>query len=282
VIKRSLIIGGLLVVAYIIVIAILQPKSNSGYLQQYSIMNEITVDRYIAQANNKNIVIAGTSISNNIMMDSLPNVFNLSLRGESISDALYIIEKQSAKPKFILIETNLALKDPSTEHFEELLQPEKLKVRSLIHAFRKEYQPIALFKSLITYTDPNLRFFFTYYGDSAFRFSFKQREKEFSLPLDSAKTFKRFERLSRQIKNLESEGVKIVFFEVPIDNKLSNLPYQQTVRKLFKSTFADTAYTYIPLPQNVFNTSDGMHLTIESSQVYTHYFKQFLTQKNIL
>ncbi|MGG9972096.1 hypothetical protein ACQ33O_09915 [Ferruginibacter sp. SUN002] len=280
-IKRSLLVAFLFCGIYGIVISIFRPSSNAGFLQQYMLMNQITAEKFLYDSSKDDRCIVGTSLSNNITIDSLPGFYNLSLRGRGIQDCFYLLEKRKNKPKLLLVEMNFALRAPVITELNDLFNSPYARLKNEIPAFRAEYQPIGLFKSAITLQKPAERFYFPHYDDVVFKYALNRHKEEFTNLPDSAFISNQFINIKKQINALVKSGSDVVFFEMPIDERLSSLPYQLIVRKLFKEYFPENQYNYIPLPTgSAFETSDGIHLTKASSQQYTHYMKDWLRKKN--
>ena len=87
--------------------------------------------------------------------------------------------------------------------------------------------------------------------------------------------------LNQQINKLRSyvtyfrdQGVKIVFYEMPIDEKLKETKRYLNIKRAFQKEFPSTEYNYILTPQSfVFKSKDGIHLTGSGIKSYSSFFK---------
>ena len=83
-----------------------------------------------------------------------------------------------------------------------------------------------------------------------------------------------FTSLKEYVNALEQKGATIIFYEMPVNEKLCNLPREKTIRETFIKYFPPGNYHYIPIPDcSEYKTMDGEHLTSEESIKYTDYFK---------
>jgi hypothetical protein len=89
-----------------------------------------------------------------------------------------------------------------------------------------------------------------------------------------------FSILKTHVTYLQEHGVNIVFFEMPVNSKLVNLPKANIIRQTFYENFPESKFNYIPLQDSVtYKTTDGVHLNSNEAVEYTRYFRQ--NMKNI-
>ena len=83
-----------------------------------------------------------------------------------------------------------------------------------------------------------------------------------------------FSGLRNQITALRKKGVEFVFFEMPIDKRVSNLIRPQLVKRYALHYFPPGENKWIfPPAGKDYPTTDGVHLNGKSSKVFTSYFK---------
>jgi len=100
-------------------------------------------------------------------------------------------------------------------------------------------------------------------------------KKDYSIPPDEKKINSIFKELKKQTQALESKGVKIVFFEIPLEKDLCDMPYSVKLRQSFYKYYPQDKYKYVYQPNCLeYNTSDGRHLTKSSAAKYTFYLKK--------
>ncbi len=101
----------------------------------------------------------------------------------------------------------------------------------------------------------------------------KEIENYSELP-DTTLVTKSFDELKNYIKILEQKGVKIIFFEMPVNSHLTDLSKARLIRTTFFDYFPETKYTYILTPDFIkCKTTDGIHLTKDEALKYTLYLK---------
>ena len=84
------------------------------------------------------------------------------------------------------------------------------------------------------------------------------------------------------VRQLESLGVKIALYEMPLNKRLLNLPSNEQTRQIVHHLFPSEKYTYIPCDTSNYLTNDGEHLDEEGRRRYSHYIKIMLSSITIL
>ncbi len=233
-------------------------------------------------------IILGSSLSNRLIIDSLPNCFNLSFGGQSIFEGLAILTRIDNLPKSVFIEMNIVLKEENEDFIESLFSilyyPKKY-----LKVLRGKFQPITNFGDIVntritkfilpkiivlnvnnSKSNPNL--FEKLLEIQVDRYNKIPKEKKME---------QNFNRLQTYVSSLEKKGVKIVFFEMPINYKLNNLPRAQIVRNAFFDKFPSNKYNFISIPSNEnYITSDGLHLKPDEALKYTLFFKNQMDSIN--
>ncbi|NDW19763.1 hypothetical protein D0T53_12720 [Dysgonomonas sp. 216] len=107
----------------------------------------------------------------------------------------------------------------------------------------------------------------------------EKRYNELSVPYTAEEIDKlkeSFKETKELVEELEKKGIKVVFLEMPINNKLVNTARKNRHRELVKEVFSPSKYDYIELPPNykTYFTTDGIHLTHKEAIRYTKYFKK--------
>ncbi|HLT71982.1 MAG TPA: hypothetical protein VKZ75_04995 [Cyclobacteriaceae bacterium] len=278
-IKKSLLTAVVLLLLHALVVY-LYPISSTQYASQG---NTIKAQRFIYGGAQDNIII-GSSLSNRLVMDSLPGMSNLSFSGMGIFDGLSILNHSNVTPRTMFIETNIMSRSEN-EHFTSYVNSPLLRpVKKAIPSLRDEYQPIGMLGQLVismlkkdmageevmdqTATTQQE-------GDDTF---FKkilaiETEKLSKVP-DTAELLPRFEQLALEVERLEAKGARVIFFEMPVNEILCDLPQPQAIRSLYRKYFPESKYAYITVPHcSGYRTTDGAHLAGEEATRYTMYFK---------
>jgi hypothetical protein len=242
-IKKSLIAFITLFILYTIFIS-LRPKLSSSQHQWQD--NVIKAQRYIYNnSDTLNNVIIGSSLSCRLIMDSLPSFYNLSFGGQSVFDGLKILKNKNKLPKKVFIETNVVLRGESVDFTNSLFSPLSFLEKYFL-SLRADKQPIAIsikyFSALrvriknfiktkiqlflktkninqeITQTkeitNPILK------HDELFDKMLNLQIASYSKQPDTNLLNKQLLLLTEYVKYLKTNGVKVFFFEMPVNYNL--------------------------------------------------------------
>lgn len=266
--------------------------------------NIISAEKFIFDTDSIDNLIVGSSLARRLQMDSLPNFYNLSLGGQSIFDGLNILRNRKNLPKNVFIEINVIVRGENSNFKEIVSSPILNTLKESSNIFRTDKQPLAYTGS--RFVSPLVGAFFSkviYRVRDKIKFEFKQKEENnisvpdnslfdkmlalqiesYSKDIDTSMMDKRFKNLKKHVDLLESKGVNVFFFEMPVNPKLIELNRADYLRDRVKSEFPNN--NFIKLPENIgiYKTGDGVHLTGEESKIYTNYFKnEAITVANIL
>jgi hypothetical protein len=279
-VKKAVAITFLLLIVYSVFVYFFQSKITRTGQNQYS-ANIVKSEEYLYEDGQKaDILILGSSMASRLVADSLPKgCFNLAMAGMGIYDGISMLEKSSRKPRLVLIEMNVVLRDLNKDLDADLFNPFLYPLRKYIPVLRKKYQPIAVLKALArdasgVKSDPGL---FKLPKD-LFEKELATVEKNFSAQPDSAELKRKFNELSAKIQEIRKENIEVVFFEMPFYEKARNLAGPKTVRDAFHRYFPESQFKYVDIPADVYETSDGIHLAVPEAVRYTRYLKLQLNQ----
>lgn len=77
------------------------------------------------------------------------------------------------------------------------------------------------------------------------------------------------------VDDLNQKKVKVVFYEMPVEESLKDLEQPMQIRQAFYKTFPENIYNYIHAPFDFKVIShDGIHLTANSILEYSKFFKE--------
>lgn len=244
--------------------------------------NVVKGEKYIYNTKESvNSVIVGSSLACRIIMDSLPSCYNLSFAGQGIFDGLDIIKRTGKYPKNIFVEMNAILTDENKTFTADLFSPFPFAVKKHIVSLRSDKQPLAFIfpaiqsilhkKDLSKTTNEEVK------NTVIFDKMLSIEVGDYSKLPDTTVVNKNFLTLIDYVNYFKKNGVKIVFFEMPINPSLTQLPLAKFIRAEFYKRFPAEEYIYINIPDNSnYKTTDGLHLTDKESLWYTTYFKESL------
>lgn len=293
-IKKSILTFLLLFCVYSIFTIWISPKWWHASQHQWQ-DNTIKAQNYLYDdtSNFKNIIV-GSSLSCRLIMDSLPGVYNLSFAGQTIFDGLEIITHKTKFPKNIFIEMNVLLREQTTEFTSNLNSPFLFYPRKVLPSLRFDKQPIAITGHFISnrITNPFLKklkrdLHLTEQkrvpsdsSTSLFSKMLTMQLKSYSELPDERILNMRFITLKKYTDQLEKLGLNVIFFEIPVNYLLNDLPKAKTIRECFYLHYPASSYTYIPIDRfTKYETTDGVHLKREEALEYTRYFR--LKMKNL-
>ncbi len=286
-IKKAIVVTILLVVGYSIFVAYFIGDLN--YSQHQWQDNVIKAQCYIYDDKNTfDNVIVGSSLSCRLAMDSIPQAYNLSFSGQSIFDGLYILTHKTKLPKNIFIEMNVVLRSEDKNFTSALYSPVLYYSKKIVPSLREGKQPVGIAGYSIAHTLTNRvvrktksLFHLTSIDDNnsnknneLFSKMLSSAIEDYSKLPDQFLVDESFNNLKVYINELENKGVTIVFFEMPLNAPLNDLPKSNRIRSTFYQKFPQSTYNYIPIPDSIkYETMDGLHLTRDAGLKYTLYLK---------
>lgn len=277
-IKKTLISALIFLILHALFVNITQISNSQNQWQE----NIVKAQHFIYTDNDIKNIIVGSSLSNRLLMDSLKGFYNLSLLGQNIYDGLYILTKKNKIPNYIYLEMNIVLGKENNSFKSSLYSPILYNVRRIIPSLRDEYQPVgqisSIMMSLLNKIQPNSKLLQTpTINSNIFNKLLDIKINEYSKIPDEKVLIDRFSVIKRYVTELEKKGAQVIFFEMPVNEKLCNLPMASIIREYFYKTFPIDKYKYIPSPDcKSYITRDGIHLGPEEAIKYTRYFKAHL------
>jgi hypothetical protein len=259
-------------------------KPDTRYANTDAQINMINADQYIYSNQTYKAVILGSSLANKMVVSALPGFYNLSLSGMSIYDGGAVLLSCKTIPKTVFIELNV-IQRPKNENFsQEFESPAYLYAKRILPALRTENQPVILVKKAIDdikatmRTKPKVKYVSnkkielknSYLPQSMFKPLLAIQIKAYSDP-DSNSVDKGIASLKQLVSTIEARGSRVIFFEMPINPMLEQLPKTVLIRNSVKKNFPN--YPFIDLPSATFKTRDGLHLAQKEAMDYTLYFK---------
>ena len=257
--------------------------------------NMIKAQEFIAQQEGIDHLLVGSSLGNRIRKELLPQEFyNLSFQGQSIYEGLEIIKQSGATPKTILIETNVVDRPARPDFVNNLFTPVVSDARKNVRSLRERFQPITL---LISYfyarkqgTQPTIMKVNANYPGSEPKEP--DTSKSFMAALEQNNSYgeirdqkvlnKNLALLREYIDYFQAKEVKILFYEMPIDQRLCDLPMTSYMREQMGNVADEKGIDFIRQPDcSHYMTTDGIHLNEVSAGEYSAFLLAEL-QKNKL
>ena len=225
-------------------------------------------------AEDLNMAIVGTSLANRIIRDSIPTIQSLAFVGCSVEDGLQILRRKRYAPKYVFVEINLLLREGRKELVDGATDGIIPKIKEWIPSLREQYEPICILASTIIGTSKMN----TQAGMTVIDYNLLNSQVENALKknrsIEEQVLEKRLKDIKGLINELETKGTKFVFFEMPVNYKLTHLNIYNQVREAVRKDFPESTYDYLPSDTSKYMTTDGQHLDLEGQKKYTHFFKK--------
>lgn len=272
-IKRSILCFAVLFGIHLVIV-LLNPMVGMATHQWQD--NVIKAQQFI-YAEKSDTVMVGTSLSARIIRDSIPTVKSVSFGGCAVEDGLRIILSKGDLPRFILAETNLFFLDGNPELVSKMTEGVMPMLRRWIPSLREQYQPICMLASMMaSAADINPQAGTSTVDMDLLNESIEHHIKyDWQMPEPQAET--RMGDMKRLVEMFEAKGTRVLFFEMPVNERLTHLKRYDQTRELMQKTFPADRYTYLPFDITRYVTTDGEHLDYEGQQVFSHYFKGVLS-----
>ena len=248
-------------------------------------------------------IIVGSSLSCRFVMDSLNDFRNLAFNGQSVFEGMNILGQSEKLPKNVFIEMNVIVRGENRGFTGVLFNPLVYWMRKTFPPLRDGNQPLAragqpvsfavrgLIKELKSHlvfkkAEAKVSLASTVTVMGGFRKAdpvqkndlltrlVNMQVKNYSTVADPKLLENRLDELDRYIAPLKKRGINIIFFEMPVNSKLPNLPGAVAIRESFHRRFPANEYRYILQPDcSSYETSDGLHLDDLEAVRYTVYFR---------
>lgn len=229
-------------------------------------------------ADHADSAMVGTSLSARIIRDSIPSVKSVSFGGCAVEDGLRIISSKRHLPQYVFVESNLLFMEGNKELVNKLTEGIIPKIKYWIPSLREQYEPVCLLASLaLKAGNVNPQAGAAAIDLNILNQSIKQQQED-----DRKYLYEVSEERLRTIKelmdSLEGKGVKFVFFEMPVNEQIYHLRKFAKTRERLAQKFPKDQYRYLPSDTMHYTTTDGEHLSFEEQQVFSHFFKEELTE----
>jgi hypothetical protein len=247
-----------------------------------AVQNQVDTNMMRAQnflASAPDTVLVGSSLTFRLPTALLePQVSNIGMVGGSALTGLAIVEGSGQRPRLVLIESNLLERPLDRDAVRAQLRfPERF-LRRYFRVFRTGYDPANLIwrglTSLTHQTDADM----VLTPQAAHAFYLEQQQLK-AHPPEPANFQHNLKQTAALVASLEARGVRVGFFEMPIDPGLANSPADTAIRRDVRRAFPQDRYCWLNLdvPGGA-HTLDGAHLTADDSALTAR--KILAQQKN--
>lgn len=228
-----------------------QWQENRYVLEKYFRLSSLEVTQ------RPRIVIAGSSLSERLDFSEFKGcVYNISLSGESMMTGVAAVLNSGQRPTQIFIEINIATRPVNTN----LIKNADRFLPRIAYIFRTENMPInKAFSFMASGTKgPKASSVNTVVFENALQSKKDAYQKQ--LPAELLES--NLKELASLAESLKEQRTEIIFFEMPINPQVENLPQVIQIRTAFEKKFANyrlVGYREL-VAENPIHTVDGIHL----------------------
>ena len=235
--------------------------------------NVVKAEEYIYSP--ADTVVLGTSLAGRILYrDSLPTIQSIAFGGSSPECGLTILSRMERKPKVALIETNLLTRESDLGFVDDVTDPWRMKMNTLLPNLRERNKPICeLFGWLLKMSGMNMYASAINVPRELLESRMADMRKNWS-EFDSKEYKARLEEIATMVNNIEKDGVKVMFFEMPINPEMQAMPEYKEAQRLVRERFPMAKYDYLANDTTEYETTDGEHLSYTEQCRYTAFFKR--------
>jgi hypothetical protein len=260
--------------------------------------NVISAEKFMFDLDSVDHLIVGSSLARRIKVEGVPDYCNLSLSGQSVFDGLNILRNKKKLPKKVFIEINVMVRDENSNYKEIVSSSILNTLKERSDVFRTDKHPLDYAGEKIAKPIVNALVYKVLYrlrdqitggtllkketqtpkpNQALFGQLLAAQVESYSEHLDTALMNERFAMLKRHVAFLESKGVRVFFFEMPVHHQLVHLTRASYLRDRVLREFP--AHKLMKLPENLamYQTTDGVHLTEQEAKMYTDYFMKEAT-----
>jgi len=271
-ILKTLIAALVLFVGYNLFLRYAHPVPGPG--QQQWQKNTILMQDYVDYHQGDPVVIVGTSLSARLYNSILPKgYYNLSLAGGSIYEGLSVIMHTPKKPKYLFIESNIFYKYLDKDAIANVFDPFSEKLRKTIPSFREENQPANLITPLLSKTPKNPNTGPSTADADIRNMLLKERIKEYqTVPANDDMTIN-LKLLKSYINGLQSQGIKVVLYEIPMNCALYATPRYAVPKKIITDALPASEYKWMEKADcAAYQYADGSHMELGSAGDFVKWF----------
>lgn len=275
--RKWLILAGLVIVQFIChSILVRQLDITSAKSESQWSSNKIRFESYYYGPSYENVIV-GTSMSARMKSVDLGNRFyNLSAAGGSSIEGLLLISEKDEKPKRVYVETNLLYKGLDERTAIHLANGFSMSLKKYFPVLLEKNKPTNLVLHSIRYllrqanvTPPIATFSEDIFSREMSRHLQRNAVPEAFVSEDEGQTLV---VLAGIISELQNSGVELVFYRMPVDEKIARSPRYKAMEVFlnqFKTQFVNSLFE-LPAPNDVtYQTTDGIHLLPEFARKFS-------------
>lgn len=246
--------------------------------------------KFILQDSTSKRVVVGSSFADRLdPFNSDPATTMITINGGSAFDGLALIKERAATKNLldvIAIEVNRLIVFDEKEWVEQLLKSPNKKIWKSAAILRDHNRPFSVIgwpihtvlnKVYLTLSTPPSKKESIANVDEEIESEIQERldrniaeqKKYLETGIEDEKLLKILEKLENYVKEFQSQGTKVVFFNMPIHPELEVLETPSKLLAGVREKFPESEYLWLEdVDASQYNYTDGIHLDPESAQRY--------------
>lgn len=278
--KRMFLTFSLLVAAYAALVKWMPVTYDTGQHLQGS--NRIKAEGYLyGEGTAPDDVIVGSSLAFRMVADSLPpGTYNLAVGGLSLQEGLDLIAKSGRWPKRVFVECNILFRKYDQGFMDKVSDPVMMAARENVPMLREKNQPSGWLFGWVKQrakeqvgAEADASAELDGNTEVAGRFMLDEQLVHYKRIPGEDTVQQHIARLASSVAELEQHGTQVVFFEMPIDTRLMEMPLAEASRALISKHFPGKAYVQPDMARG-YITTDGLHLRKESAARWSGDFRR--------
>jgi hypothetical protein len=222
--------------------------------------NMLRAQDYLARPDSDTVLV-GSSLTFRLPLPVLGyHIANLAIAGGAPATGLALIERFGTRPKLVLVEVNLLSRAADMPTVQSLLRFPERQLRISLRVFNTGYDPVNVIErglqTLLHKDDEDL----VPPPDAIHRLVVGQ-QKTMSQPPDAGALSSQLAQTAELVSVLQARGIRVGFFEMPIDSSLTDLPAGKILHQAVMQQFPPGRFCWLKLsvPGGA-HTLDGIHL----------------------
>lgn len=277
-IKKALLVAGVVFALYTIFIHRVKPHWRLAQPRENQ-KNQFKAEQYLYTPRREPTVVVGSSLA--AYLDAMPGTYNLSFSGMSPLDGLALVTTQQHPLRTVLVEMNFIDRAEDPDFTDPLTNPILMPAKRALLPLRAGKQPLAVVSEQLQLILSHWSYRFTTptVGPASEQLPFldqmiiKQRNRYAQRPAP-ALLARQLSKLRQAVTLLAQRDVQVIFYEMPVDYRLCDLPRVQAIRGAFRRYFPPATYAYVYVPTCAgYVTTDGLHLDGPSATRYTNFLQ---------
>ena len=239
-------------------------------LQNVRAGNVCRAESYLYDKPHWPMVIVGSSMVTDFdRLSQDGQCLSLFMAGHSAIPSLELVASSVFRPRIVAVELNSLPVPPDDTVVQEVRDSAFRFLKQQILAFRRSYQPASVIMTVCR----------MWFGQNAnerglnppsdifTKLRIKELRSQYETPPDTSELVANVARAVALAERLRGDGVKVVFFELPVPHGLADTPYHRSRRGITFAAVKDAGFEIVRFDDTGITTTDGVHLPYSQSRL---------------